>query len=347
VSFANDTRPPIDWRLSLALIAVIVGAFAFLAYGPGLESAYAGFGALFAIPFAVGALWVQATRIFSILGCLGAPLLLLALSALLVRIGAEGLVCVAMVMPVWILAGIGGGLMALWMRRQGRREAGAVEDFDDGSRLRAFGLAVLPFALIFAEQAAPPAWQEREVVRTIAIDAPPSAVWPHMVSIPRIEPQEGKATFTHDWLGIPRPSAASLQAGPSGSVRVAKWGPHIRFEEHIVRRAEGRTLAWRFAFPDDSVQRYTDRHVSPDGPMLKIVSGRYLLMPNANGGSTLTLATRYRMRTRLGWYFAWWGEVLLGDVSENVLAVVKSRAARVRLVNSAARELSDDPRHPR
>ena len=33
-----------------------------------------------------------------------------------------------------------------------------------------------------------------------------------------------------------------------------------------------------------------------------------------------------RMRSRLGWYCELWGERLLGDVEDNVLAIIKTRA---------------------
>jgi hypothetical protein len=42
----------------------------------------------------------------------------------------------------------------------------------------------------------------------------------------------------------------------------------------------------------------------------------------------VSLATTYRMRSRLGWYAALWGERMLGDVEANVLAIIKQRAAR-------------------
>ena len=32
------------------------------------------------------------------------------------------------------------------------------------------------------------------------------------------------------------------------------------------------------------------------------------------------------MRSRIGWYAGLWGEVMLGDVHDNVLAIIKDRA---------------------
>ena len=40
----------------------------------------------------------------------------------------------------------------------------------------------------------------------------------------------------------------------------------------------------------------------------------------------MTLDTRYRIRTPVNAYSAWWGEVFLGDIHDNLLAVIKARA---------------------
>ena len=60
--------------------------------------------------------------------------------------------------------------------------------------------------------------------------------------------------------------------------------------------------------------------------MLKILTGSYRLQPLADGRTRLTLTTTYAMRSRLDWYFGWWGERMLGDVQDNVLAIVRQRS---------------------
>jgi hypothetical protein len=105
-----------------------------------------------------------------------------------------------------------------------------------------------------------------------------------------------------------------------------QWGDDIQFEERITALAPGKTIQWDFAFPDNSVQAYTDRHIAPDGPLLKIASGGYRLERLDPGKTRLTLHTTYHMRSRLDWYLGWWGEVMLGDVQDNVLAIIKQRA---------------------
>ena len=305
------------------MLAIIVASFAYLAFGPGFDVAYGGYGALILLPFAFGALYTGHGGVFSWLGCLGAPIALMVVSIALAYAGLEGLICVAMVMPPWIVAALGGGFASWWLNQ---RQSDDENDNSGGTRFNAMALATLPLALIYAEELSPPDWESHTVARSVVVDADRSEIWPLLVSIPDIGPDEGKPTFTHDWLRMPRPTQAELVQRDGQIVRIANWGSQIRFEEQIDTISPADSISWKFVFPDDSVQQHTDRHISPDGPILQIDSGKYELLERADGKTEIKLTTTYQMRTRLGWYYAWWGEWLLGDVQENVLAIVAQRA---------------------
>lgn len=316
------TRPA--RRFGWFMLALLILSVAYLVYGADFEYTFAGFGALFAVPFSIGALITQTSlRGYSVWGCLLAPILLFAVIFPLVYFGmAEGLVCIAMVMPIWLVAGLGGGLYTLINNR-----ALARENVEDASaQFRVVTLAALPLALLYVEEVSPPQWQSRMVEREITIAASPEDVWPLLVSIPDISGDEGEFTFTHNILGVARPGSAQLVQRDGGLVRKARWGKDIKFEEIVDNFAPGQMISWRFAFPDGSVQAYTDRHISPDGPILKIDRGGYR-MEHAPGGQTrLKLWTRYHMRSRLGWYMDLWGQLILGDVQDNVLHIIRDRA---------------------
>lgn len=321
MSFSDPESFQDNSFLSFGLVVAMLGCFGFLALGPGFENEYAGVGALIALPMCFGALLTLGSGSYSPLGCLAAPIALGLICYSLVLLGLEGMVCVVMIMPIWFLAGLGGGLVALFvLRRQ------AAEEDSEGTKIKSVGLAVLPFLLIYAESAVPTAWEERTVTRSTIISAPAQSIWPLLVSIPEVDASEGIATFSHDWVGIPRPSEALLVTRRNRQVRLAKWGEDARFEEVVTQIEPGRTMSWDFAFPDPSLQNRVDRHVSPDGDMLKIRTGSYRLETLEDGRTRITLSTIYAMRTRFDWYFGWWGERLLGDVQDNVLAIVKDRS---------------------
>lgn len=319
----RSSGPPAGFGFLLAMLVCLLGGVLLLNSGV-LEASYSGFAFMGMIPFAIGGLATGAgLRIYSTAGCIFAPLVVFAVAFPLVHYGlAEGLICILMALPFWLAAGLGGGLATFIIHRRRTRGGGPA----GATRLQVVGLVALPFAVLYAEEVAPPQWQERSVIRSVVISAEAEAVWPLLVSIPDVAPHEGIATFTHDVAGIPRPAEARLVRRSGRLVRAARWGSDIRFEEQVTTLEPGRAIAWDFAFPDASVQTYTDRHISPDGPMLRIAHGGYRLEPLGDGRVRVTLSTTYRMRSRLGWYLALWGERMLGDVQDNVLAIIKQRA---------------------
>ena len=315
--------------LDLAMVVLMIAAFGWLAFGPGFAFATSGIGALLAFPFAIGALYARRMYTaddYPLTGCLIIPVaLLVAILAIVWLGGFEGLICIAMILPLWIVGGAGGAFAVYLLKYT----AGGSDGDSGGARLNSVGLALVPFVVIWAEMAAPAPWKDRIVSRSIDIDAPPSEIWPYLVEIPDIAENEGRRTFTHDLLGVARPREARLVHRAGLLVRKARWGRDIRFEEIVTKVVPGRSIAWRFAFPDDSIQRYTDRHIAPDGPILKLVGGGYDLHPRENGSTRVILSTHYRMRSRLGWYLGWWGERVLGDIEENVLAIIRDRSGSV------------------
>lgn len=76
----------------------------------------------------------------------------------------EGAICIAMVLPLWIPAGIGGALIILWNRRYARKQR-------DG--LHSFAWVVLPFVLLAEEREQPVPWTNHVVERRIVVAASP------------------------------------------------------------------------------------------------------------------------------------------------------------------------------
>jgi hypothetical protein len=167
-----------------------------------LEASYSGIAFMGLLPFVIGALVTGAgLQVYSHYGCIIAPVLLFAIMFPLVHYGlAEGLICIIMVLPFWLAAGIGGALATYVIHRRQRR----LEREEGVTRFQALGLAALPFALLYAEEASPPAWEEHAVVRHVDIAADARDVWPLLLSIPAVSSDEGIVTFTHDIAGIPR-----------------------------------------------------------------------------------------------------------------------------------------------
>lgn len=318
----RDEPPPNRW-LTLALLLALLGAVVVVFNLDDFAGAYAGIAAFLMIPAAIGGLISQVSDPGgrqTPMGCFFWPTVgLIGITALAWLIFGEGAICIAMVLPIWVPAAVAGALVNRYNAKRDRR-------LNDSARLNSVAWLIIPILLVASEAAVPPDWQARSVVREVVIDAKREDIWPLLLRVPKISRREGVSNFTQDILGVPRPTNADLITRQGRLVRIAHWGNDLSFEEIIAVKTPGETLGWRFVFPDKSVQSHTDHHISPNGSVLKIDSGRYDLLALDNGRSLLRLTTEYRMRTRLGGYLGWWGERLLGDVQNNVLAVIRDRA---------------------
>ena len=227
----------------------------------------------------------------------------------------EGMVCLLMLSPIWL---IGGWIGAFVLRSQRKRR------FDPN--IFRSTLLVLPLVFGGIESQMPFAPEEITLTRRVVVHASPAEIWPYAVSNAHIDETEGLWTFSQNIVGLPRPRATVMHGAGVGAVRTAYWGDHISFNEDISQWQPGKRLAWSFSFPNDSLQAYSDKHISPDGPFLKIDTGDYSLQPLGPDTTLLILRTRYIARTHVNAYAAVWGQILLGDIENNILAIVKHRA---------------------
>lgn len=233
----------------------------------------------------------------------------------------EGVICIVMLFPLWVPMSIWGSLTVRgWHRKlsAGRR---AVSTFD------ASLIFVIPIFFAWVDAYIPQQTSEYEVRRSVVLDATPADVWPLFLELDDIRKAEGRWNVAQNVLQIPRPSSAIVAGEGAGAIRQAKWGADIRFEEHIFDWQDQQAMRWKFAFPDDSISRYTDRHIEPDGQHLKIDEGGYRLEALSDGRTRVTLYTRYQATTPVNLYAAAWGELILGDIQSNVLSILKSRAS--------------------
>lgn len=241
--------------------------------------------------------------------------LLAGLFLLAIFILHEGAICVLMLAPLWLLSGEAGSLATYRIRRRIRRR-----------RLYSAALLAVPLLAIQLEPLLTLPVRDYTVTRSIEIDAPAQAIWPLLRGIRDVRPGEGRWNFAQDVVGVPRPLGASLDRDGIGATRSACWEHDVRFGERITEWRPLRRIGWRFVFGDMSGWDFTDPHLRPDSDYFRIVKGGYSLEPLGGGRSRLSIDTTYRARTPVNAYAALWGEVFLGGIKDNLLALVRHRA---------------------
>ncbi|WP_240621428.1 SRPBCC family protein [Caulobacter zeae] len=229
----------------------------------------------------------------------------------------EGTVCVVMLSPLWLGSGLIGAALAHKLRNRGK-----------GATSRAVALAVLPLLAMQVEARLPVPEASTVVTRRIVVDAPPEVIWPLLEGVPDVRKGEGRWNLSQDVVGVPRPQGARLVGEGVGARRLARWEHGVAFDEVITEWEPGRRIAWRFVFDDLDAWDFTDRHLRPDSAYFKVTTGGYRLTPLADGRTEVALHTAYWMKTPVNGYSRLWGEVFLGDLENNLLALIKARAER-------------------
>ena len=280
--------------------------------GDGLLVMTVGF--LFLVPLTIGYLTVRPVPDASLPFRIFAPWATCALVILgAVVTGLEGVICVVFAAPVMLLFASLGGLLA-------------------GLGSRPLHAAELPVALLLPwvsmgleHRTALPL---RQVVTSnqIEIAAPPSVIWPLVVSVDTIRAAERhRSLFTA--VGFPEPIAATLSHPGIGGVRTASFERGIVFREVVIAWEPERRI--RFTIDARSVPSTAlDAHVSIGGPFFDVLTGTYELRPISPTRTLLFLRSEHRVSTHFNPYAAWWADHIMSSVQGNILRVLRNRAER-------------------
>jgi len=230
----------------------------------------------------------------------------------------EGLICIILLAPLWFVSALAGATLAYRLRRRLQRD-----------RTLCCAIILAPLLAMQLEPMIPPPEGSYSVARSIVIEAEPARIWPLLRGVPDVQAGEGRWNFSQDLVGVPRPLGAELLGEGIGATRLAHWQRGIDFRERIIEWQPGRRIGWTFDFGGSQGWHFADRHLRPDSAYFRVTTGGYTLEPLGPGRTRVTLDTRYAIRTPVNGYSALWGELFLGDLENNLLAMIKQRAERV------------------
>lgn len=275
---------------------------------------------LFVCPFSVGAIAVlwsaqRGTRL-TIDRQVGLSIsaMLLFLVAMFVTF-LEGVICIVLVVPVFLIASVLGGLVA-----------GAIHNYKITDRSTFPALALLPLLLGPLESLLPPQQSTQSVSNTIHIDASPEIVFDKLADVRNIRPDELGFTFVH-LIGLPKPIEAQMSGSGPGGVRTSRWEKNVWFHEVITESNRPRALSYRFVVPKGAIPREAlDEHVEINGEYFELIDGGYTLKATQDGGTDLSLTTRFVNKSRLQAYGNLWGKLVLKDFHRSILGLMKSRS---------------------
>jgi hypothetical protein len=237
--------------------------------------------------------------------------------AVIVVFAIEGLVCLAMAAPLFLLPAFFGAFIGFEACKQ--VPARTVDT--------TVGLSLLFFpALLVAERASPlPALEPPPVESAIEIDAPPARVWPHVVAVSEM-PAPTEAPFT---FGVTYPIRATLDGEGPGFVRRCELSTGMALETIEVWR-EARELVFRIDTQPDPMTEATlwrgPRQPHLDG-YVRNLRGQFVLEP-LDGGTRTRLVARswYNVRMTPETYWRAWSDRFIHAIHARVMGYAKTRA---------------------
>jgi hypothetical protein len=298
--------------------AAFVAAFLGLAWAALATTVLATYGlALFVVmPFAVGyvaALLHRATSVWRS-AAVGAVATFLT-GVQLLAVSGEGFVCVVMALPLAVPLAIAGAALGGSRRR--------------GPSARSFGAVALAVpALLGAEAGAGREPVVRPVTTSIVVDAPPSAVWRHVVEFPPL-PAPREAVFR---AGIAYPTSATIEGRGVGAVRRCRFSTGDFVEPITVWDAPRRLAFTVSEQPPPMRERSPWGEIHPphlDG-FLVSHRGEFRLRPLPGGRTLLEGTTWYSNRMWPERYWRAWSDGLIHAIHRRVLRHVAAQAQRER-----------------
>lgn len=229
----------------------------------------------------------------------------------------EGVICLVLVAPVFFAAAAVGGLIAGYVHNHHRIKHASLSAY-----------LLLPVLAAPIEGLLPPSQSIQSVTNTVHIAAPPERVFARLADVRGIRPEELGFTFVHA-IGLPKPLAAEMQCTTAGCVRTSRWEKNVWFQEVITQSSPPHAMRYRFVIPSGGIPRDAlDRHVEVGGEYFDLVDGGYALTQAPDGGTELSLTTRFVNKSQLRIYGDLWGRMVLSDFHGAILGLMKVRAER-------------------
>ncbi len=298
--------------LGITLVTVPVGIYLRRSYSTGL---------FLGVPFTIGYIssYIYNHRVPRSVGesiIVGLVSVTIAGGALVV-FALEGILCVAMAVPLALAVAWPGALLGRMVAQRsfepGRGAAGG----------RGAGFAVLVAPLLLALEPRLPA-PRHEVVSVVEIDAPPAVVWRHVVTFPDLPPPA-------EWLfraGVAAPTRARIEGAGVGATRYCDFTTGS-FVEPVTAWEEGRLLAF-----DIIAQAPPMREESPypevnpphlDG-YFRATHGEFRLTPLPGGRTRLEGRTSYEVEMFPQVYWTLFADYLVQGIHLRVLRHIQALA---------------------
>ena len=254
---------------------------------------------------------------------LGTCLLVSVLSTMLVglalfAIAVEGIICLAMALPLALVIALFGGFIGFLIQDCGHYPA-------TNLRVVSVGILLIPGLILF-EHAVGPTPPVYEVKTSVVIKSDPETVWNHVISFSQLPPPT-EAMFK---TGLAYPIRAEMHGQGVGAERHCVFSTGA-FVEPITVWDEPRLLAFGVKSQPPAMQElsvYNNVHPPHLEDYFIAQRGQFELKPLPDGTTLLEGTTWYQNRYWPAPYWHLWSDYIMDGIHNRVLLHIKSQAEK-------------------
>jgi hypothetical protein len=247
-----------------------------------------------------------------------------------IAINLEGAICWFMIYPFFAFASGIGGYIAFVQRKnkqfKRKEDSDLLDENLDSDKFKQSLLLLLPLIAGVAEHDALQYMTRFDVERSVVIAAAPEQIWAQMVELTSISEHENRGMWA-GFFDLPRHLNTTIDTIALGGRRRATFERGLYFDEQITGLEQPYRLELTLKqAPEQIPPHVLDEHLVIGGKYFKALKDTYVIEPQADGRSKLSLKSELEIRTPINWYAKIWTYWILGDLFEEQLGMIRDRS---------------------
>ncbi len=231
-----------------------------------------------------------------------------------ILLNLEGWACWLMVLPIFLIAASVGGFMGAWLKKRKH------------NRLNISLLVLLPLFIAPIENLVDKIPATYRAYTFIDITSTKEKIWNNVTRVETISENEDSGDLT-SFLGFPRPVRAELDFNGIGAYRKAIFTNGLVFHETVYEYAPFKKMRFTIkANPHEIPSTTMDEHILIGGEYFDVINGTYELESLGANSYRLHLYSHFQMNTTFNFYAGFWGNLIMKDIQNNILRVIKKRS---------------------
>ena len=276
---------------------------------------------IFLIPFGAGALTVYLSSIEKAASTVyriflpWVPILIFFVLTLLVAF--EGWACWLMALPIFLISASIGGFLGGYLKVRKSKKTG---------QINVSLFILLPFVLSPIERMIKVIPGQYKAYTSIDVHSSADKIWSNITRVREIKKEQDKGYLTR-FLGFPRPIKAELDYEGVGAHREAIFSGGLVFHEKVLSYDHKKKMNFSItADPHEIPSTTMDEHIVIGGDYFDVLNGTYELQQLNDSTYRIHLYSHFKLSTTFNFYASWWAGLIMKDIQNNILQVIKQRA---------------------